>query len=102
MRSERRKRGIHWYDATPVPPGGDSAMYFVHHRDIDRLRYQLSRYPTPADRAFLIPQIEQQLDRLADFLASYHMDVEKDMELTLSEINPWLRGIEIQRRNNKH
>lgn len=99
--SERRKRGVHWYDATSVPPGGDSAMYFVLHRDIDRLRHQLSRYRTPADRAFLVPQIEQQLDMLADFLGSYHMDVEKDMELTLAEINPWLQGIELRRGKNK-
>ena len=76
-------------------------MYFVHHRDIDRLRHQLSKYRTLSDRAFLIPQIEQELDKLTDFLQAYHMDVDRDMELTLAEINHWLEGREIQRGKKK-
>ena len=91
------RRGRHWYDTTQVPAGGDAGMYFVHHRDIDRLRYQLSKYRTLSDRAFLIPQIEQELDKLSNFLQAYHMDVDRDMELTLAEINHWLQGCEIQR-----
>ena len=98
---ERRKRGPHWYDTTNVPKGGDSGLYFVVHGDIDALRYQLSRYRTPHDRAFLIPQIEHELDKLTEFLTSYGMNIESDMELTLGEINPWLSGMEIQRGRKK-
>ncbi len=94
---EQRKRSIHWYEGTNVPRGGDAGLYFVHHRDIDKLRYELSLFPNPASRAFLIPKIELELDKLTGFLKFYSMDVERDMELTLAEINPWLKGREIQR-----
>lgn len=100
-RGERIRRGMHWYDTTPIPPGGDSGLYFVIHRDIDRLRHDLSRYPSPATRSFLIPSIERELDHLTDFLTAYRMDVDRDMEMTLAEINPWLKGLEIEHGKKK-
>ena len=95
--AERRKRGPHWYDTTRVPPGGDAGYYFVLHRNIDRLRYKLGRLPL-ARRQELVPEIERELEQLTDFLTAYRMDKDKDLELTLAEVNLWLPGFEIQRR----
>lgn len=101
VRTERQRRKAHWYDQTVVPRGGDAGLYFVIHRDIDKLRYRLGEFPTPETRAFLIPEITTQLEKLREFLSAYHMNVDQDMEQTLAEINPWLRGREISHQARK-
>lgn len=98
---ERRRRRVHWYDRTNVPRGGDAGEYYLIHSDIDRLRYRLSEFQLPSERTFLIPEIEVKLNKLTGFLKSYGMDVDRDMDLTLAEINPWLKGHEIQRDKKK-
>lgn len=97
---ERRRRQKHWYDETNVHASGESGLYFVMHRDIDRLLYKLTRLPLEK-RWGIIPQIQQKLEELRNFLTLHKMGVEEDLERTLEEINPWLPGHEILPRITK-